>query len=223
MRQIRIVATLAVGLAIAACRPSSLHMVSVPAAGVTSNTDSIRTAWAGIARGPSRTYMRIGKDCGGCLVPVAISAVSGNENFDPSNPPTAPNAVAYVVNSGAVPTEMYGFVPGADEYFVANRDANTGAAVWEIVSIPRTARGVITIRKGNKVEGCHHPKATKPAAAFRTCDGEHASGTAVKGVPAFFQLAADGMDWLVAHAPALAGEDPAWIACSDGCCTFNAT
>lgn len=204
-------------LMLAGCTPMAPSYVVMPAGGAMTNADSVRAAWGAIPVGASKTFMRRGKDCGGCLVPVDISPVSGEESFDPSNPPTAPRAVAHVVNHGAVATEMYGFQPNADDYFVVAKDS-LGNAMWSIVNIPNPTHGVVTIFKGRGVQGCHHPKAKKAAAAFQTCDGvQHTSQR-----PSMVQLAARGMDWLVASVLRLRAEDPAWVACGDGCCTLDA-
>lgn len=214
----RAIVGVAAAMSLAACLPGRPTYVTLPAGMAMNNADSLRTAWGALPLGVSKQFMRRGKDCNGCMVPIEISAVAGEQTFDPSNPPTAPQAVARVVNRGGVETEMYGFKPNADEYFVVANDG-TGQPVWSIVNIPRAAHGVATVRKGYKVKGCGHPRATNADAAFQTCKGKTHSFKPAS----LTQLAARGTDWIVAGILRLYEEDPAWVACTDGCCTLNAT
>lgn len=212
-------AVIALVLFATGCQPhAKTAYVVLPAGGAMSNADSVRAAWGSLAVGASKQFMRRGLNCNGCMVPVDIAPVEGEETFDPSNPPIAPRAVAHVVNKGSVPTEMYDFQPDADDYFVVARDS-LGKAMWSIVNIPKQAHGSVTVFKGRGVEGCHHKKADKAAAAFQTCAGaQHASQ---EREPSLMQLASRGLDWLVSTILRINGEDPAWIACSDGCCTMD--
>ena len=212
-------AVFALLLVAAGCTPPiKTAYVVLPAGGAMGNADSVRTAWNSLSLGASKQFMRRGLNCNGCMVPVDIAPVEGEETFDPSDPPAAPRAVAHVVNKGAVATEMYGLQPDADDYFVVARDS-LGKAMWSIVSIPKQAHGTVTVFKGRGVQGCHHKKADKPAAAFQTCDGaQHASEG---GRPSLMQLASRGVDWLIGTVLRINAEDPAWIACTDGCCTMD--
>lgn len=204
-------------LALGACANPAVN--NIPGPNLSANVDSVRIAWKSRTLGPIHTYQRLGLNCGGCKVTVTIQGVAGNQAFNPAHPPSSPQPVAHVVNSGNVDTQMYGFKPNYDAYFTVYADS-TGAAVWGLVQIPHTGHNILVTR-GRGVHGClppHMPYGTD--ADFQTCNGAH---HVVRANGSILELATRGMQWIGAAIHAIdTPEDPGWISCTDGCCTLNA-
>src|SRR5438132_13423563 len=108
-------------LALAAC--ANPPVSNVPTRSLVMSADSVRIAWKALAVGPVHTYQRLGVNCGGCKVTVTIQGVAGNQTVNPAHPPSGPQPVAHVVNSGSVETQMYGFKPNYDAYFTVYADS----------------------------------------------------------------------------------------------------
>jgi hypothetical protein len=211
--RIRLVAGAA--LILAACSPpygpGTAATVSVAA-----NSKTMAATWESMLLNPHDRQRR-GKDCGGCMVTVRIWPIQGNYTVNPQHPPVTGVPVAKVKNLGNVETEMYGFKPGVDTYFVV--DDQGGSAVWALQEVTNAGTFHVRTDVSGPYVGCGHIAASAPNADFKTClDAAMEHGLTKGG----FRLASSSMDAMSAFRAPPMEESPGWASCTEGCCTMGA-
>ncbi len=110
--------------------------------GVDPNPDTFRANLTRVsyAQGPSYVRLRAGKDCGGCVISVRITAFGNTRSIDPDRPPHPGRPLAHIKNLDATITEAYyGLKPGADaDYFlwIDRRDDRPDSARITLIEVP---------------------------------------------------------------------------------------
>lgn len=178
-------------------------------------TDSAVTAWNSMLLNP-HDRLRKGKNCGGCMVTVRIWPVNGNYQVNPQHPPTTGTPVAKVVNLGTVETEMYGFKPNVDTYFIVD---NQNGGTWHLLEVTQAGYNDRPDESG-PFAGCNHPPSSVSDADFKTC-AKAAADARLKGNSGKIKFASltSGLPFLSLMQPN--DEDPAWTSCTEGCCTMG--
>jgi hypothetical protein len=171
------------------------------------NTADLLRSWRAFPLAFGHTRNRKGADCGGCSVPVSITAVEGSKFIDPTTPPKKPQLVLWINNLGEHPTAKSTYLPAllpeneATYPMIADKDPSSGATrlrMFEVLTNGTRIRVVSEYR----MRSCNHPgPAAVSDADFKACGFAH--GRSVVSAKC------DG-----------GGDCPMWKSCRSGCCTL---
>jgi hypothetical protein len=165
---------------------------------------------------------------------VNVCMASSAIIVDPKTPPSSEMLMAQLDNTGSDAESVYGFLPNTDAtyYLYVEPVLDPKTSTTQVKIIQKLADGTRSDFLTRGVFDCadHHPS---PAAhlGFKKCGADNpddpveTSATAAHAEmfsnPLLSRLLS-GIFALIAPA-GRDPTDPAWIACSDGCCTINAS
>lgn len=217
-------------------RPQIRATMAIPIGQADVNLDSLRTQIQALpfsGTGWTRTRKRQGAMAG---VSVKIRPIGDSRSIDSASGPMSPTIVAWIQNQDLLySAEHPAFKSKSQAQYLVQiyRDPTTSVAKYQIIEIPESSHGTVTVIMSDVLIQCHHDPKPAPDADFRSCTGAHE--------PSF---AAAPNRTLLAYAHRSAGQrpgaalsyfppvflngglviqDPTWIACNSGCCTLAGT
>ena len=139
-------------------------------------------------------------DAGIARTSVRIDATPDSRFVGPKTADANGVIVARIKNNGAFQATMYGFKPGPFEYYFIVYGNKTGSATWSLEEVNTSAGFSHTSIATGTMKGCGHAPAKASKASFQSCDhSSSAIGSSLR----------EG------------GDQPGWVSCSEGCCTFG--
>lgn len=176
---------------------------------------------------PWVSYVRKAED--GDSITVDVSVSEGAIVVDPAKPPAARTKIATFVNRGGKKEKLYKFKPSSEatyELYAENRlDASTNTTAYTFVetAIDGTTS---TLQSGGFFNCADGHANTVAAAGFKRCGRPRAAPASAvinRSSLASFSMYRR-LFKLLGFQPTMDSTgggpgDPAWVACSDGCCT----
>lgn len=153
----------------------------------------------------------------GAFAAVRICADTGARRFGQNTPPSGlGKPVARMVNLSQTHTERrWNLQPGMT-YHIWLRRSPAGPTAWEI----RGPGGSVAT---GPFMGCNHPQASADSASFGTCEDIRSAAATSRGRNDFSRASSiDGGDSKATHTLLHPATGPAWISCTEGCCTTDA-
>lgn len=207
-------------VATAATACQGFHSVYSPAPH-TRDLNAYRAALPAFPKANGHTRSRLAKGCDNCWTDVTIIAADTARFFGPGHPPAQGDSVpvVFITNIGSRETVMYDLKPSSVANYVVYVINESGDIKWILAEVPSSATGSLQVRMKGGMHGCTHSKRPKSEADFRDCDYD----LTLKGE---LRLAAEsGVEGIIARfrntTAMMVGEDPGWVACTDGCCTLQ--
>jgi hypothetical protein len=178
------------------------------------------------------------KDTAGGAITVDVSLADNAIVVNPTAPPTAETILAEFSNEGPLPEFVYKFLPGTQAkyhlFVEPSLDPTSHTTAYKIWQIPVTGDSSVFMSGGLYDCGDHHSNSA-PFVGFKKC------GRAMPAMPnkihppavkksdmfsnPLFTFLYRGIRALIQPNDTTGRDptDPAWVACSDGCCTVNAS
>ena len=150
-------------------------------------------------------------DCDGAaptkMTKVFVDAVATQDSLSATTLPPFGVIAVRALNKGTATEARYGFGAGNHlEYFmIVQRDSASGAASWRLEQLDSRANTHTRVGAGT-VAGCGHLWTAGARADFKSCASAAQSDSVAKMGLLLYQGVND---------------NPLWMTCSQGCCTFN--
>jgi hypothetical protein len=183
------------------------------------------------------------KDTAGNPITVDVSVADNAIVVNPTAPPTSETILAEFTNEGPLPEFVYKFLPSSQAkyhlFVEPSLDPSSHTTAFKIWQIPISGDSSVFM-SGGLYDCADHHSNSAPEVGFKKC-GRPMAAMPNKANPKtvisppmkksemfsnpLFTLLYRGIRALIQPNDTTGRDptDPAWIACSDGCCTVNAS